>query len=126
MSIKIVLDMNLSPDFVKVFQLGGWETVHWSQVGVGNAKDRVIMEWARANGYVVVSHDLDFGDILAVTNADAPSVVQVRTQDLLGESLATTILAALHQYQEILEIGALIIVSQHKLRARILPLKRDE
>jgi predicted nuclease of predicted toxin-antitoxin system len=126
MSLKIVLDMNLSPDLVEVFQFHGWETVHWSQIGAGNAKDRVIMEWAKENGYVVVSHDLDFGDILAVTNADSPSVIQVRTQDLLGEALAETILAALKQYRDIIEAGALIIISQHKLRARVLPLKRGE
>lgn len=37
-------------------------------------------------GYVVFTHDLDFGDILAATNADDPSVIQVRTQNLHEES----------------------------------------
>jgi len=29
----------------------------------------------------VFTHDLDFGDILAATGAEAPSVIQVRTED---------------------------------------------
>lgn len=42
MSIKIVLDMNVSPDLVEVFQSEGWVTVHWSQVGSGNETNRVL------------------------------------------------------------------------------------
>lgn len=40
------------------------------------------MAWARANDYIVFTHDLDFGAMLALTNAESPSVIQVRTQDV--------------------------------------------
>ena len=36
------------------------------------------MAWALANGYVVFTHDLDFGTMLALTHATGPSVLQVR------------------------------------------------
>jgi predicted nuclease of predicted toxin-antitoxin system len=38
------------------------------------------MEWARARKYIVFTHNLDFGSLLAATGVDTPSVVQVRTQ----------------------------------------------
>ncbi len=81
--MKLLIDMNLSPDWVEVFRRNGWEALHWSMVGDPRATDRAIMEWARANGYVVFTHDLDFGALLAVTQLNGPSVIQVRTQDIM-------------------------------------------
>lgn len=80
--MKLMIDMNLSPDWVSVFARNGWEGVHCSNVGDPHAIDGEIMEWARASGYVVFTHDLDFGTLLAITQAEAPSVIQVRTQDV--------------------------------------------
>lgn len=76
--MKLLIDMNLSPAWVDVFERQGWQAFHWSAVGEPGALDRVILSWARENEYVVFTHDLDFGAILAATNADAPSVIQVR------------------------------------------------
>lgn len=63
--MKILLDMNLSPMWVPVLTRAGFETVHWSEVGKQNAPDSELMLWAKQNEYVVFTHDLDFGDILA-------------------------------------------------------------
>jgi hypothetical protein len=62
--MKILIDMNLSPDWTAVFRAQGWEAVHWSTTGNPRAADRVVMDWARANGYAVFTHDLDFGSLL--------------------------------------------------------------
>ena len=80
--MKLVVDMNLSPDWVPLFREHGFEAVHWSPVGARNADDTEIMQWARDDRAVVFTHDLDFGIALALTRAGTPSVVQVRTQDL--------------------------------------------
>jgi predicted nuclease of predicted toxin-antitoxin system len=79
-SIKLVIDMNLSPDWESVLKSNGWPAVHWSNVGDVRAIDRAIMDWAKSNGYVVFTHDLDFGTMLALTHESGPSVVQVRAQ----------------------------------------------
>ncbi len=84
--------------------------------------DRVIMDWARANDYVVFTHDLDFGAILAVTRAEGPSVLQVRAQNVLPEHLGEVVIAALRQFAQQLEAGALITVDEGTSRARILPI----
>ena len=82
MSIAIVIDMNLSPDWVPVLQSHGWQAVHWSRIGHPCAADQVIMDRASANRHVVFTHDLDFGTALALTHAAGPSVLQVRGQDV--------------------------------------------
>ena len=124
MSINLLIDMNLSPQWVEVFERHGWRAVHWSAVGDPRATDRVIMAWAQANQHVVFTHDLDFGTILAVTHAEGPSVIQVRAQDVLPEHLESIVVDALRQHEALLEAGALIVVDESTYRARILPLRR--
>ena len=122
MSVQLVVDLNLSPDWVDWFQRHGWHAVHWSTIGDPRATDRTIMDWARANHFAVFTHDLDFGALLATTNADGPSVIQVRAQAILPDGLGATMLAALRQYESWLEKGALVVVNASTARARILPL----
>ncbi|MBI5375908.1 MAG: DUF5615 family PIN-like protein [Candidatus Schekmanbacteria bacterium] len=121
--MKILIDVNLTPDWVNVFKQQGLDAIHWSSVGDLRASDRIIMEWARNNGYVVFTHDLDFGVLLAATNAEGPSVVQVRTQDVLPRNSGIETVKILKQYESVLEMGALISIDKHKSRIRILPLR---
>jgi len=52
------------------------------------AADVEILTWANEHRFVVITNDLDFSAILAAGAVDGPSVVQLRTQDLLSESAA--------------------------------------
>ena len=122
--MKILLDMNLSPLWVPVLVQAGFEAVHWSTVGRQNAPDSELMLWAKQNEYVVFTHDLDFGDILAATNAEAPSVIQVRTQNLHPDCLGASVIRMLNQFREQLLSGVLIVIDEQKTRARILPIRR--
>ncbi len=123
MSIQIVIDMNLSPDWVGTLTAQGWPSVHWSTIGDPTAPDREIMDWARTNGYVVFTHDLDFGTMLALTHATGPSVIQVRGQDVLPDHMSPIVLAALDQHESELAAGALVVVDEAKSRVRILPIR---
>ena len=121
--MKLVVDMNLSPSWVPVLQEAGHESLHWSAVGDFRAKDSEVMAWARQNGYVVFTHDLDFGALLAVTGAEGPSVIQIRTTDVTPEAQSKRLLAALEQFKEQLKNGALILIDESRARVRLLPLK---
>ena len=123
--MKIVIDMNIPPTWVSVFEAAGYDAVHWSTIGDIKAKDSVIMAWAVSNGYMVFTHDLDFGTLLAISEADTPSVIQVRTQDVFPDKLGKIVLAALKQFQSELEAGALVTVNEAQAKARILPIKRN-
>jgi predicted nuclease of predicted toxin-antitoxin system len=120
--MKILIDMNLSPDWVQEFKLYKIEAVHWSAVGRFDAPDSVIMDWARKNDHVVFTHDLDFGTALALTKAEKPSVIQVRTQNVTVSHLSKIVIPTLKNYEELLEKGALIVLDDDKKRIRILPL----
>lgn len=90
--MKVVIDMNLSPTWMAFFALHGWEAVHWSSIGDPRATDRAIMQWAQSNDAIVFPHDLDFGAILAATQASGPSVLQVRAHDVLPHTLVPSLL----------------------------------
>ena len=77
MSLPLVIDMNLSPDWVPFLSAHGWPVEHWSTIGDPRATDAEIMAWSVANQRVVFTHDLDFGTLLAITHASGPSVLQV-------------------------------------------------
>ena len=123
--MKIVVDMNLSPQWVEVLMLKGHDCVHWSEIGPPNAPDREILLWARSNGYVVFTHDLDFGAILAATKADSPSVLQLRTQNISPKRIGESVVSAFKQFEELLNQGALVSIDQKRARARILPFSRQ-
>jgi predicted nuclease of predicted toxin-antitoxin system len=93
--------------------------------GDPKATDSTIIKWGLKNGCWVVTNDLDFGDILAVTDARGPSVVQFRTQDLSPAHIKPILLTVLKQYNRYLESGALILVEETRSRVRILPLRRE-
>ena len=95
--MKILIEMNLPPRWAKVFAAEGWEALHWSQVGTPTASDREIMAWARDNDYIVFTHDLDFSALLAATQGEGPSAIQVRTQNVLPEAIGTLVINAIKQ-----------------------------
>ncbi len=84
------------------------------------------MAFARANNYVVLTHDLDFGAILAATHGEKPSVVQIRAEDVSPDVIGKQIITALHQMASYLEEGALLTVDPNRTRLRVLPLRAKE
>ena len=121
--MKILVDMNLSPKWAGFLATAGFEAIHWSSVGVAQAPDQDILDYARAGGFVVLTSDLDFGTILAVTHGEKPSVVQLRSDNLTQESIGKPVIDALHLFAPDLENGALVTIEPERTRLRILPLR---
>jgi predicted nuclease of predicted toxin-antitoxin system len=110
--VKILLDMNLSPDWVPFLGNAGFDTVHWSAVGDPRASDSELMAWARANGYLVFTHDMDFGSLLAATRAKGPSVRQVRVKNTMPSAIGADVVRVLHLRREAIERGALVTIDK--------------
>jgi predicted nuclease of predicted toxin-antitoxin system len=121
--VTILVDMNLSPEWVSFFERESWNAVHWSVVGSMSAPDRDILEWAASRGAVIFTHDLDFGTLLALKSARVPSVVQLRGQETSPARVGQLVVTALKQLKEDLERGALVTIDATRIRARILPLR---
>ena len=124
--MKLIVDMNLSPRWVGVLADAGFKAAHWSTLGANNAPDSEIMAYARANNYVVLTHDLDFGTILAATHGEKPSVVQIRADDVSPDVIGKQVITALRQMASELGEGALLTIDPNRTRLRVLPLRPKE
>jgi len=120
--MKILIDMNLSPLLAEILKDKGVEAIHWASVGDPKAADHEILEWAKENKYIILTHDLDFCAILAATNANFPSVLQIRTQNVSPDHIFPIILFTLSQYKDLLESGVIISIDERRSRVHILPL----
>ncbi|HKX40391.1 MAG TPA: DUF5615 family PIN-like protein [Burkholderiaceae bacterium] len=121
--MKLLVDMNLSPRWVGLLTAAGIEAVHWSAVGAKNAPDAAIMAYALAHDFVVLTHDLDFSAILAATQGEKPSVVQLRADDVSPDVIGRQVLIALRQTEVELREGAVITIDPNRTRLRVLPLR---
>jgi len=121
--MRILIDVNLTPIWVGTFTRLGIEAVHWTTVGDPRAPDEEIMRYARDHGYVVFTHDLDFGALLALTRAQGPSVLQVRTQNILPVAIGDLVVRVLTTHASLIEAGALVTVDERNARIRVLPIR---
>ena len=120
--MKLLIDMNLSPLWVPFLSASGVSAIHWSAVGSPSATDGEILEYAATNGLVILTHDLDFGMLLAALGRVRPSVLQVRAQDVLPSAIGAVVLRAIETARAQLEAGALGAVDPTQQRIRLLPI----
>ncbi len=77
MSVKLLLDQNLSPKLVERLSDIYPNSDHLDLLGLGTAEDSLVWEHAKDNGFVVVTKDADFAD-LSVLRGFPPKVVWIR------------------------------------------------
>ena len=114
--------MNLSPAWVPFLTQAGFQCVHWSHIGDAKAPDTAVMSWARENGYVLFTHDMDFGALLAATRALGPSVLQVRVKDTMPDAIGYDVVRVLNLRSDLFQRGVLVTLDKARSRIRVLPL----
>jgi predicted nuclease of predicted toxin-antitoxin system len=106
----------LSPRWVDQFG-----AAHWSSVGSPHALDQEITAYAAKHDYVVLTNDLDFGAILAVTHGEKPSVVQIRSENLSPDIIGVQAINALRQLADQLAMTCNHAAGSSRLARRTQP-----
>jgi predicted nuclease of predicted toxin-antitoxin system len=88
--MRFLANAAVSPKTVDFLKQLGHEAVHVRTLGLECAADRVLIDRALADSSVVVTFDLDFGDILALGVLDKPSVIICRLADERADSVSFT------------------------------------
>jgi len=119
--MRFLLDMGISPEMSAVLRSFGHDAVHLHDEGLDTLPDLAILEKARDQGYVVLTHDLDFADLVAASGARLPSVVIFRLRNMRPEHVAKYVERVLTQSGKALEDGAILSVTEGMIRVRLLP-----
>ena len=120
--MKILVDMNLSPKWTDYLIGNGIETLHWSSIGSSDAPDTEIIAYAEIHNFTILTNDLDFGFILAITRNKKPSIVQIRSGILDYDRIGSIVVSAINVLAADIEKGALVTIDTHKTRVSLLPL----
>jgi predicted nuclease of predicted toxin-antitoxin system len=120
--MRLLVDMNLSPDWIPVLEGCGWEAIHWIDVGAPNAPDTDLLAHARDNNRIVLTQDLDFAQLLFASRDAGPSVVILRIVDEFDSAVRQHVCEMIRSAAEDLENGALLTISSSRARLRKLPI----
>ena len=120
--MKLLVDMNLSPDWVRLLAAQGWEVRHWRDTGPGSAPDTELLDWARQNDHVIITQDLDFSQLLHATQHTGPSVVLLRLDNEFDPAIQKHVCDAIASAAQPMEKGALLTISAGRVRLRHLPM----
>lgn len=88
-----------------------------------DAEDADILNWARGNGRVVITQDLDFSTLLALGGYSEPSLVTLRLGNSDPQTITTVLLAILPQVERELQKGSAVTVTEGAIRIRPLPIQ---
>ena len=122
--MRFLADAGVSPKTVEFLIQLGHAAIHVRTLGLQRAPDPVLVERALADGSVVVTFDLDFGDILALGVLDKPSAIIFRLADERADSVNQRLSTVLAERLADLQSGALILVEDTRYRVRKLPIGR--
>jgi len=124
--MRFLADMGLARSTVVFLRAQGHDAVHLRDQGLQRLTDDEIVKKGRAEGRVILTHDLDFGRIVALSQASLPSVITFRLDDMRPAQVNHYLTEALAHFAEQLETGALVSVNERGIRARSLPIKATE
>lgn len=129
--MKFLADMGLARSLVlsvveatvAFLRAQGHDAVHLSEQWLQRLEDDEIVEKALAEGRIILTHDLGFGRIVALSRASVPSVITLRLDDMRPVQVNHYLAEVLAHFAEQLEMGALVSVNERGIRVRPLPIK---
>jgi predicted nuclease of predicted toxin-antitoxin system len=120
--MKFLADMGISPKAVAHLQAHDHDAVHLIEEGLHRLSDRSILAKARTEGRIVLTHDLDFGDLMAASGAHLPSVIIFRLANMAAINVNNHLDIILRERAQVLQQGAILSITERRIRIRSLPI----
>jgi predicted nuclease of predicted toxin-antitoxin system len=90
--------------------------------GLETLSDEDILEKAKIENRIILTVDLDFGNLLAIQKASFPSVILFRLGNQYYSLINERITLVLQNYSEILKTGAIVSITDQTIRVKKLPI----
>ena len=118
-----LLDENIAPSLTTAINKLGFQSFHVRDVKLLSTPDETIFDFAFKHNYIIITHDLDFSKIHALSGKSKPSVILFRAEPLTLEFMQMVLTENLHQLEIDLVNGAFIVIEEDQIRIRTLPIK---
>jgi len=115
--------MNISPLTVEDLKQKGWDIFRVSQKLPVNASDEEILNLARTDGRVVITQDLDFSSLVALSGLNRPSLITLRLSASDPDTVTRRLLEMISQLEQLLEKGCAVTIEDTAVRIRNLPIE---
>lgn len=119
--MRFVLDMGLARRTAEFLRDSGHHAIHLRDQGLQRLGDVRIVEKALVEERMILTHDLDFGRIVALSQGQLPSVVTFRLRDMRAAEVNHRPEDVLNRFAIQLQEGALVSVTDNAVRIRRLP-----
>ena len=120
--MRLIADLHSAPRTVEHLKTLGHDVLRVSEVLPPTATDHDIVAYALRERRTILTQDLDFSAIIAISGHAFPSVVLLRLSSSRIESVNRTLTRMLPDLEADAEHGTLITVEDHRVRRRRLPL----
>lgn len=114
--MKFLLNMNLPRKLGDYLIDKEHEARHAGNVGMFKSPDIDIVKHARLNDEVIITHDLDYGNILAFSKEQKPSVIIFRIRNTTVENLFNNLIKVLADIENELRQGSIVIIEDAAVR----------
>jgi predicted nuclease of predicted toxin-antitoxin system len=120
--VKFLADMGVSTSTAASLREAGHDAVHLRDEGLLKLEDAAILDKARSESRIVLTFDLDFGDLLAASSEKLPSVIIFRLRNQTPPSVRPRLFKILSECETDLNAGAVVVVEETRYRVRRLPI----
>ena len=120
--MKFLGDVGVSISTLKALREAGYDSVYLREQNLHRLPDQAILLKAIEERRIVITFDLDFGDLLAIRGGRLPSVIIFRLHNQTPSNVTKRLFDLLSIETPRLEAGALIIVEESRYRVRPLPI----
>lgn len=121
--MRFLADMGISPQTVAFLRGLGHDAVHLADLGRHDMPDGAVLHEAGAHDQIVLTHDLDFGELLAVSGLRLPTVIIFRLRNMHPKQVNRYLTEVIENHCDSLKRGAVITVTEGQIRVRLLPLE---
>jgi len=122
--VRFLADMGVDVRIVEWLNSRGHEAVHLRDEGLHRLPNGEIFDKASREGRVVLTFDLDFGEIAALSRGRMARVILFRLHNTRTPHVISRLSAVLRDSAGALERGAVVLVEESRHRVRYLPIGR--
>jgi predicted nuclease of predicted toxin-antitoxin system len=122
--VRFLIDMPATPLLAQRLGEMGHDAIHAVDAGLATATDSEIIARAQAEGRVIVTCDLDYPRLLALSAADGPGVVLFRGGSYSDRQMLDLMERVLRFADELDLSHSIVVVDQERIRRHRLPVAR--